>query len=203
MISIKLCILLAALSISCFTIHLTYGLPILKVFNSINIQNVLNFENKNDKNNNDNNNDDNNNDDRHNSNNNNNNNDNVRYSNNFDNNEYKLISLDKNYTINSTVIRHTITYNPLTRYFIGEIILSYNNNFDNHFNCKIDINPPNQTTNTYIQNYIYYEYNLGKLINLTCNYQKCIVNTKYYNFKYKFNYFTCNIKLSKYVNDEF
>ena len=48
MISIKLCILLSILAT--FTIHLTYGIPILKIFNSININNVVNFDNENNDN---------------------------------------------------------------------------------------------------------------------------------------------------------
>jgi hypothetical protein len=200
MISIKLCIFLSILAT--FTIHLTYGIPILKIFNSININNVVNFDNEN--NNNDNNDNINCNDKNNDNNNDNNkyNNDN-KYSNDFDNDNNKLITLEKNYSINAIVIKNIIIYNPLTTYFTGEVILNYNNHFDNHFYCKINVNPPNQTSNTYIQNYIYHAYNLGKLINLTCNYEKCVIYKKRYTLQYKFNYFTCNIKLSKYVNDEF
>ena len=202
MISIKLCILLSILAT--FTIHLTYGIPILKIFNSININNVVNFDNENNDNINcnDKNNDNNDNNDKNTDNNNEYSNDN-KYSNDFDNDNNKLITLEKNYSINAIVIKNIIIYNPLTTYFTGEVILNYNNHFDNHFYCKINVNPLNQTSNTYIQNYIYHEYNLGKLINLTCNYQKCVIYKKRYTLQYKFNYFTCNIKLSKYVNDEF
>lgn len=167
-----------------FTIHLTYGLPIFKIFNSINIRNVVNFESINENNNE--------------KNNKNNNEKNIEKYNNFD---IINVILDNNYTINATVTKHSLIYNPTTTYFSGEVILSYNNNFDKHYYCKININPENHKSSKDIQNYIYYEFNLSKLINLTCNNEKCIFKT-YYKYQYNFNYFICDIKYNYLINDE-
>ena len=163
------------------TINLVYGIPNLKIFNSINIiENVVNIENI--------------------ENNYNNYNNNNKKNNNYDNHEYNLIILKNNYTINSTVIKHSMIYNPMLRHYTGEIMFLG----DNNIYCKINVNPPKQTSSTYIQNYIYYEYNLGKIFELICNDDVCIFKT-YYKYTYNFNYFMCNIKHQKYtkmINNE-
>ena len=179
------------------TVHLVYGLPILKMFNSINIKKIVNeyieneyvdvdvdvehieneYKNYNEK---------------HNENYNKN-----YYTKNFDNYDYNSVILEDNYTCNSVVTKHSISFNPITEYFNGEIMLwIYNNIY-----CIININPPKQISSTYIQNYIYYEFNLGKTINLICNKTECIFKT-YYKYTYKFNYFMCDITNQKYINDE-
>ena len=179
------------------TIQITYGLPILKLFNSIHIKNVINIETINDNANNDKHNDENNN-----KNNENINNINLIVNKNINNYNYNSAILLNNYTINATVTKHSIIFNPATTYFVGEVVLSYNNNFDNHFCCKININPHKHKSSKDIMNYIYYEFNLSKLINLTCNNEKCIFKT-YYEYTYNFDYFICDIKYNTYINDEF
>jgi hypothetical protein len=180
MMSVKVFIFITII----FSSLIVYGLPIFKIFNSINIRNVINIENENinEKNVNENN--------------------KNNKNNNFNNIEYNLIVLQNNYTINATVCKHILIYNPITQFYTGEIVISYNNNFDKNFYCKININPPEQRTSKYIQNYIYYEFNLGKSINLTCDNKKCIFKT-YYEYEYRFNYFQCNIKNEIHINDEF
>jgi len=197
MITIKIFIVLISIFIVTLTIHISSGLPVLKVLNLINIKNIVNID---DNNNNDNN--DNNNNNYYKYDNNDIINKDLGKINNFNNDEYKLVRLSNNYTINATITKHILSFHPSTQYFTGGIVLSYNNNFDNHFNCYININPPNQFSSDYIQNYMYFEFNLGKLINLTCNNELCIFKT-YYKYTYHFNKFICNIKNDKNFKDEF
>lgn len=184
MISIKIVLLLISIIIVTLTINISSGLPVLRVLNFINIKNIVNIDNDNNDNINDIINTD------------------SRKNNNFNNNDYNLVRLANNYSVNATVTKHILTFNPVTACFTGGIVISYNNNFDNHFNCYIYINPPNQTSSNFIQNYMYYEFNLGKLINLTCNNMICIFKT-YYKYAYDFNKFICNIKHLKYTKEEF
>jgi hypothetical protein len=196
MISIKIFILLISIIIVILTFHISSGLPVLKVLNLINIKNIVNIDNDNINDNINDNNDI--------------NNDNINdiintdsnKNNNFNNNDYNLVRLANNYSVNATITKHILSFNPVTACFTGGIVISYNNNFDNHFNCYIYINPPNQTSSNFIQNYMYYEFNLGKLINLTCNNMICIFKT-YYKYAYDFNKFICNIKHLKYAKEEF
>ena len=177
------------------TIQITYGLPILKLFNSIHIKHIINIETSDDNNKN---NENNNNKD------NNFNYEKLNVNNNDINNiiNYNTANLLNNYTINATVTKHSIIYNPTTTYFIGEVILSYKNNFDNHFSCRINVNPQKHKSSKDIMNYIYYEFNLSKIINLTCNNEKCVFKT-YYKYQYNFDYFICDINYITYINDEF
>ena len=178
------------------TIQITYGLPMLKLFNSIHIKNIINIEtiSENDTN------------DRHDNNRNNNrNNDNniVKVNTNPNNNKYyNNVILKNNYTINATVTKQSMIYDPATTYFKGEVVLSYNNDIHNHYFCKINVNPIKHESSKDIQNYIYYEFNLGKYIRLICDDIQCVFNS-YYNFEYKFNFYVCDVKYNKYINNEF
>jgi hypothetical protein len=162
-----------------FTSWLVCGLPILNIFNTINVRNIVNLEN-------------------------NENNENNEKSNekkdDFSVYDYEFMIFEKNYTINAIITKHILIYNSTTQYYTAEIEMSYKNNIDNHYLCKIDINPPKQTSNIYIQNFIYYEYNLGKPINLICNNKKCI-HKIYYKHENKFHYFNCDVKYEKNEND--
>ena len=113
-----------------------------------------------------------------------------------------FIILNNNYTVNATVVKQSIKYNIKSNYITGEIIFVYNNIFDNHYYCRISIDMPEQIKDNIIRNYIYYNYNLGKEINLFCNNEECV--EKKYNHKYDlYKIFTCHI-LNKYkINDEF
>ena len=173
-----------------FTSWLVCGLPILNIFNTINVRNIVNLENIENNENNEKN-------EKHNV------NTNEKYNEKKDDfavYDYEFMILEKNYTINATITKHILIYNTTTQYYTAEIEISYKNNFDNHYLCKIDINPPKQTSNIYIQNFIYYEYNLGKPINLICNNKKCI-NKIYYKHENKFHYFNCDVKYEKNEND--
>ena len=150
-------------------------------------------------------------------------------------NDNNIITLKNNFTINATIVKHTLIFNLETYYYSGEIVISYNDynndddddhNENNHYNrnynhynhynnnyCKIKINIPNQKTTYNIYNYIYYNYNLGKDIQLTCNAEECIYILKYvFNIdsnvfeRFKnddYNYINCILMDKKQYNDEF
>jgi len=124
MISTKIFILLISIIIVTLTFHISSGLPVLKVLNLINIKNIVNIDNNH-------NNDNDNNDNYYEYDNNDLINKDLGKINNFNNDEYKLVRLSNNYTINATISKHILSFNPATQYFTGGIVLSYNNHFDN------------------------------------------------------------------------
>ena len=136
---------------------------------------------------------------------------------NVNNNDNKILLslLQNNYTVNATIVKHSIIYNIKTQYYTGEVVLFYNNYYDNHYSCKIGINIPEQKTALTIRNYIYYNYNLGKIIKMTCNKYECVCNLQFvFNEeiaqyekledigKYDYDYFICNIIKKSKSNDE-
>jgi hypothetical protein len=156
------------------------------------------------------------------------------YNKNINDNDDNIITLKNNFTINATIVKHALIFNSETYYYSGEIVISYNDynnddddhNENNHYNrnynhynhynnnyCKIKINIPNQKTTYNIYNYIYYNYNLGKNIQLTCNTEECIYILKYVfnvdsnvfeRFKNdEYNYINCILMDKKQYNDEF
>jgi hypothetical protein len=111
------------------------------------------------------------------------------------------------YTLNATVIKHSIMYNTNTEYFTGSVILEYKNYIDKHNYCKIDIDIKEQRRNDIIYEFIYKYYNLSKdNIQLYCNNNECIHKLyKYENDKYEYGILEeiiCNILTIKQLNDE-
>ena len=64
------------------------------------------------------------------------------------------------YSVNATVIKHSIMYDINTQYFTSNVILEYNNNIDNHYYCKINIDILEKKTNNFIYGYISKYYSL-------------------------------------------
>ena len=67
-----------------------------------------------------------------------------------------IIYYNKYYSLNATVIKHSIIYNTKTYNYAGNVILEYINYIDAHHYCKIDI--PEHKFNDVIYNHIYKYY---------------------------------------------
>ena len=113
-----------------------------------------------------------------------------------------IIYYNKYYSLNATVIKHSIIYNTKTYNYAGNVILEYINYIDAHHYCKIDI--PEHKFNDVIYNHIYKYYNLGRNnILLNCNNKECIYNLTHYSSGDKtYEDITCNILTIKHINEE-
>ena len=68
-------------------------------------------------------------------------------------NEYikNFPELSNNYTLNATIVKMSYILNTNTQEYTGEVIMKYNNTFDNHHYCKIIvIHPEVHITEEYI-----------------------------------------------------
>jgi hypothetical protein len=126
------------------------------------------------------------------------------------NNEIERIKttevLDKNYTINGTIIKQSIIYDDTLNNFIGEVLIYYNNTYHKnhkHFYCKINIIIPTQVNASYITEYIYYYYNFDKTITLICNEYDCLELFNYNGSTNQNVYYKCNILDNIQLKDEF
>ena len=129
----------------------------------------------------------------------------TKINNNY-NNEIERIKttevLDKNYTINGTIIKQSIIYDDTINNFIGEVLIYYNNTYHNHHYCKIHIIIPNQLNASYIHKYIYYYYDFNKKIKLICNYYDCLELFKYNKNTNQNVYYKCTILDTIKLKDE-
>ena len=137
-----------------------------------------------------------------------NNNGKTEINNNY-NNEIERIKttevLDKNYTINGTIIKQSIIYDMTINNFIGEVIIYYNNTYHKHYKhyyCKINIIIPTQVNASYITEYIYYYYNFDKKINLICNDYNCLELFNYNRNTNQNAYYKCTILDTIQLKDE-
>ena len=121
-------------------------------------------------------------------------------------NEYikNFPELSNNYTLNATIIKMSYILNTETLEYTGEVIMKYNNKFDNHHYCKINVNYPEvHITEEYIiTNYMNYNYKLGNNnTNIYCNKEQCVYRVSYPDEKYE--PFYCNILKNGIMIDEF
>ena len=121
-------------------------------------------------------------------------------------NEYikNFQELSNNYTLNATIIKMSYILNTETLEYSGEVIMKYNNKFDNHHYCKINVNYPEvHITEEYIiTNYMNYNYKLGNNnTNIYCNKEQCVYRVSYPDEKYE--PFYCNILKNGIMIDEF
>ena len=121
-------------------------------------------------------------------------------------NEYikNFPELSNNYTLNATIVKMSYFLNTETLEYTGEVIMKYNNTFDNHHYCKIIvIHPEVHITEEYIiTNYMNYNYKLGNnLSNVICNEEQCVYHLYYDNKKYE--PFYCNILPNNIIIDAF
>ena len=122
-------------------------------------------------------------------------------------NEYikNFPELSNNYTLNATIIKMSYILNTETLEYTGEVIMKYNNKFDNHHYCKINVNYPEvHITEEYIiTNYMNYNYKLGNNnTNIYCNKEQCVYRL-YYDYDEKYEPFYCNILKNGIMLDEF
>ena len=121
-------------------------------------------------------------------------------------NEYikNFPELSNNYTLNATIVKMSYILNTNTQEYTGEVIMKYNNTFDNHHYCKIIvIHPEVHITEEYIiTNYMNYNYKLGNnYTNLSCNQEQCVYRIYYNNEKYE--PFYCHILKNGIMIDTF
>ena len=122
-------------------------------------------------------------------------------------NEYikNFPELSNNYTLNATIVKMSYILNTETQEYTGEVIMKYNNTFDNHHYCKIIvIHPEVHITEEYIiTNYMNYNYKLGNNnTNITCNKEQCVYRL-YYDYDEKYEPFYCHILKNGIMIDEF
>ena len=121
-------------------------------------------------------------------------------------NEYikNFPELSNNYTLNATIVKMSYILNTETLEYTGEVIMKYDNMFDNHNYCKIIvIHPEVHITEEYIiTNYMNYNYKLGNNnTNIYCNKEQCVYRVSYPDEKYE--PFYCNILKNGIMIDEF
>ena len=121
-------------------------------------------------------------------------------------NEYikNFPELSNNYTLNTTIVKMSYILNTETLEYTGEVVMKYDNMFDNHNYCKIIvIHPEVHITEEYIiTNYMNYNYKLGNNnTNIYCNKEQCVYRLYYYDEKYE--PFYCNILKNGIMIDEF
>jgi hypothetical protein len=122
-------------------------------------------------------------------------------------NEYikNFPELSNNYTLNATIVKMSYILNTETQEYTGEVIMKYNNTFDNHNYCKIIvIHPEVHITEEYIiTNYMNYNYKLGNNnTNIYCNKEQCVYRL-YYDYDKKYEPFYCTILKNGIMIDEF
>jgi len=122
-------------------------------------------------------------------------------------NEYikNFPELNNNYTLNATIVKMSYILNTNTQEYTGEVIMKYDNKYDNHNYCKIIvIHPEVHITEEYIiTNYMNYNYKLGNNnTNIYCNKEQCVYRL-YYNYDKKYEPFYCNILKNGIIIDEF
>ena len=122
-------------------------------------------------------------------------------------NEYikNFPELSNNYTLNATIVKISYILNTETLEYTGEVIMKYDNTYDNHNYCKIIvIHPEVHITEEYIiTNYMNYNYKLGNNnTNIYCNKEQCVYRL-YYDYDEKYEPFYCNILKKGIMLDEF
>ena len=122
-------------------------------------------------------------------------------------NEYikNFPELSNNYTLNATIIKMSYILNTETLEYTGEVIMKYDNTYDNHNYCKIIvIHPEVHITEEYIiTNYMNYNYKLGNNnTNIYCNKEQCVYRL-YYDYDKKYEPFYCTILKNGIIIDEF
>jgi len=123
-------------------------------------------------------------------------------SDNYEHNHVKIVQLENNYTLNSTIIQTRINFNPITYLFTGNIIVKFNTTFNNYDYCKINIDIPNQYNDNVIRNFIYINFDISTNINIICNKEHCVHHI-YYNKSSNYEEFKCLNLNTKQLNDEF
>ncbi len=121
-------------------------------------------------------------------------------------NEYikNFPELSNNYTLNATIVKMSYILNTETLEYTGEVIMKYDNTYDNHNYCKIIvIHPEVHITEEYIiTNYMNYNYKLGNNnTNITCNKEQCVYRL-YYDYNEKYEPFYCTILKNGIMIDE-
>ena len=122
-------------------------------------------------------------------------------------NEYikNFPELSNNYTLNTTIVKMSYILNTETLEYTGEVVMKYDNMFDNHNYCKINvIHPEVHITEEYIiTNYMNYNYKLGNnYTNLSCNHEQCVYRL-YYDYNEKYEPFYCHILKNGIMIDAF
>ena len=124
-------------------------------------------------------------------------------------NEYikNFPELSNNYTLNATIVKMSYILNTETLEYTGEVIMKYDNTFDNHHYCKIYVaHPEVHITEDYIiTNYMNYNYKLGNnLTNVFCNQKQCVYRLYYgYDYEHYYEPFYCHILKNGIMLDEF
>jgi len=110
--------------------------------------------------------------------------------------------LNNNYTLNATIIKISYILNKKSLDYTGEVIMTYNNTFDNHNYCKLNIEHPDvHIKEEYIiTNYINYNYKLGyNSTTLYCNNEQCVYHLYYHGSEY-YEPFYCHILQNEIMN---